>query len=228
MLKVAPMFDVVETEFSWEAPWSSLEVKNVAQDFFYWLLTNVFRGPTDGTYTDPDHPQASWSLLDISKAIERSLPRDIGARWSRVYFESPNFSDRKIDEIIERLTLRQPHSITRGPHFWAQTDALMELLFARTSFWSDALTLDDLLPQLTSGRMIQVYDEYRKTGLPLNVIAEHVLFYKKPIRSDEQRDVARALRDLGWTQHRTAQARLWIAPPDFPSRDRNKPRWHHR
>ncbi|AQS92134.1 hypothetical protein A0U94_08010 [Gluconobacter albidus] len=152
----------------------------------------------------------------------------MGARWSRVYFESPNFSDRKIDEIIERLTLRQPHSITRGLDFWAQTDALMELLFARTSFWSDALTLDDLLPQLTSGRMIQVYDEYRKAGLPLNVIAEHVLFYKRPIRSDEQRDVARAVRDLGWTQHRTAQARRWIAPPDFPSRDRNKPRWHHR
>ena len=104
----------------------------------------------------------------------------------------------------------------------------MELLFARTSFWSDALTLDDLLPQLTSGRMIQVYDEYRKAGLPLNVIAEHVLFYKRPIRSDEQRDVARALRDLGWTQHRTAQARRWIAPPDFPTRDRNKPQWDQR
>lgn len=228
MLKVAPMFDVAEIEFSWEAPWSSLEEKNFAQDFFYWHLTNVFKGPMEGTYTDPDHPQASWSLLDISKIVGRSLPRDISVRWSPVYFKNPNFSNKKTDEIIERLTLRQPHSITRGPDFWAQIDALMELLFARTSFWSDALTLDDLLPQLTSGRMIQVYDEYRKTGLPLNVIAEHVFFYKRPIRSHEQRDVARALRDLGWTQHRTAKARLWIAPPDFPSRDLNKPRWHHR
>ncbi|WP_252345340.1 hypothetical protein [Gluconobacter sp. P1C6_b] len=121
-------------------------------------------------------------MLDIAKSIQRDMPRDIGAKWSRVYFESPNFPDRKIDEIIERLTLRQPYSKIGNPDFWAQTDAVMELLFARASCWSGALKLEDLLPQLTSGRMIQVHDEYRQTGLPLNVIAEHGPFYKRPIR----------------------------------------------
>ena len=96
--------------------------------------------------------------------------------------QKPKFSHRKIDEIIERLTLRQPYSKIGNPDFWAQTDAVMEFLFARASFWSDTLKLEDLLPQLTSGRMIQVYEEYRQTGLPLNVIAEHGLFYKRSIR----------------------------------------------
>lgn len=228
MAKDGPMFDVAEKEFSWEAPWASPEIKNVCQDFVYWLLTNVFKGPTEGTYTDPDFPQARVSLLGISKTVKRAMPKDINNRLLKVYTKSPNFSELKIEEIIERLTLRQPYSVSGDASFWDATDAVMELLFVRASCWSDVLTLHDLLPQLTSGRMIQVYDEYRQAGLSLNMIAEHVLFYKRPIRSDEQRHLARALMDLGWKRHRTAQVRRWIAPPDFPTRDRYKPRWHYR
>lgn len=219
------MFDVADTEFAWDAPWNSLEEKNIGQGFFRWLLGNVFRGSPDGIYVAPFFLKGRGSLSEICKSVHFNVPPCITNDWFSVRMQTPNFSDRKIEQVIERLTLEVHYARSWGTRSWAALDAVMELLFARASSWSDALTLDDLLPQLKSGRMIQVYDEYRETGLPLNVIAEHVLFYKRPIRTGEQREVARALRDLGWTQHRTAQVRRWIAPPDFPIRDRNKPRW---
>ncbi len=225
ILKVEPMFDVAEKEFSWDAPWGFLEVKKVAQDFFYWLLTNIFRGPTGNIYVAASFRTCIGSLSEICKSVHCNVPSYVTEDWFSVRMTTPNFSDRKIEQVIERLTLKLDYARIGGVKLWAALDAVMELLFARASSWSDALTLDDLLPQLTSGRMIQVYDEYRKAGLPLNIIAEHVLFYKRPIRSDEQVRLARALRDLGWKRHRTAQARRWIAPPDFPTRDRNNSRW---
>lgn len=225
MTKDGPMFDAAHSDFSWECPWETLEDKALCQDIIYWILSNIIRPPSvRGIYEFSCPRRREVILLSDIKDIYENFPKELNLRWAHRYNNSENFSDKKTYKILEEFT---PIRDDNG-NLKQNKDKAMEFLFANISYWSDAVTIEDLLPQLASGRLIAVYDEYKHEGMPLNVIAEHVLYYKRPIRSDEQQILARALIDLGWKRHRTAQARRWRAPPDFPTRDPNRYRWCYR
>ncbi|MFT8355068.1 MAG: hypothetical protein ABF617_10760 [Gluconobacter japonicus] len=224
------MFDVAEIDFAWDSPWDSLEMKSVYQDIVFWILCDITR-EIDPYYKinfykidDPDDIFARPTTVNDLHNLFAACPSEISKGWFLFNRTSSNFSDTKVFEILNTFLFLKDKSTIAKPTI----DEIIELLFARASHWSDRLTIEDLLPQLTSGRMIQVHDQSQSGGLPLNVIAEQVLFYKRPIRSDEQRILASALTDLGWRRHRTAQMRRWIAPPDFPTKDPGKLRWHYR
>lgn len=230
MMKASAMFDVAEMDFAWDSPWDSLEMKCVYQDIVFWILCDVTR-EIDPYYKtncykvdDPDNIFARPTTVNDLHNLFGACPSEISKGWFLFNRTSSNFSDTKVFEILNTFLFLKDKSTIAQP----TVDEIMELLFARASHWSDKLTIKDLLPQLASGRMIQVHDQSPSGGLPLNVIAEQVLFYKRPIRSDEQLILARALIDLGWRRHRTAQTRRWIAPPDFPKRDPSKHRWYYR
>ncbi|MFT9450207.1 hypothetical protein [Gluconobacter japonicus] len=218
------MFAVAKIDFAWESSWDSLEMKSVYQDAVFWILQNVIKSSYNDLYEIPWPDTGRYVVTNELNFLFAAFPREIANGWLLFDRENRNFSDRKIEEILVKFLFSVWKRVPTPPTI----DEIMELLFARASHWSDKLTIKDLLPQLTSGRMIQVHDQSPSGGLPLNVIAEQVLFYKRPIRSDEQHILARALIDLGWRRHRTAQTRRWIAPPDFPTKDPGKLRWHYR